>query len=90
MQRFTVCHPFAHLVERARVLFGRRPNSPVQCGLLGPDAPALTLNCVEDFLAVNRHVLGGFDAEPDGIALDFDDGDRDVAADDDSFIPLSA
>src|SRR5262249_53579121 len=43
----------------------------------------------QEFLAEDRHVTGGLDAEADLAAVDVHDGDADVVADDDLFAELT-
>jgi hypothetical protein len=49
----------------------------------------LALNRFVDFLAVNRDFGGGFDAQPNLVATNVDDGDLDVVADENAFIALA-
>ena len=48
----------------------------------GPELERTILRKLEhDLLALNRHVIGGFDSDPDRVAVDLDDGDADLRAD---------
>jgi len=48
----------------------------------GPEFERAILRELEhDLLALNRHVIGGFDSDSDRVAVDLDDGDADLRAD---------
>src|SRR5262249_27485652 len=46
----------------------------------------LAVNRVEDFLPVDRHFLGGHNAQTHLVAADLHHGDSDVVVDDDTFV----
>src|SRR5262245_8767566 len=51
--------------------------------------PVFALDGFVDFLAVDRNVGGGVDAQPHFVAADIDNGYDDVVADHDAFVTVS-